>query len=96
MTNELLVAGQPREKKEKTNGLVGVKTGGGAIFVNSQLSYTCIICLEFSKVTFSLTIWNALTHDFQQCGILTHVDSDEPVQPLFKLHCIPNDVRAVA
>ena len=26
-----------------------------------------------------------MTCDFQQCGILTSVDSDEPVQPLFKL-----------
>ena len=26
-----------------------------------------------------------MTHDFQQCGILTHVDSDEPVQPPFQL-----------
>ena len=29
-------------------------------------------------------IW-AVTCDFQQCGILTSVDSDEPVQPSFKL-----------
>ena len=27
----------------------------------------------------------AATCDFQQCGILTSVDSDEPVQPPFKL-----------
>ena len=27
----------------------------------------------------------ALTRDFQQCGILTSVDSDGPVQPPFKL-----------
>ena len=27
----------------------------------------------------------AATFDFQQCGILTSVDSDEPVQPPFKL-----------
>ena len=27
----------------------------------------------------------AVTHDFQQCGILTSVDSDEPAQPPFKL-----------
>ena len=27
----------------------------------------------------------ALTCDFLQCGILTSVDSDEPVQPLFML-----------
>ena len=26
-----------------------------------------------------------MTHDFQQCGILTCVYSDEPVQPSFKL-----------
>ena len=26
-----------------------------------------------------------MTHDFQQCGILTSVDSDEPVQPPLKL-----------
>ena len=25
------------------------------------------------------------SYDFQQCGILTSVDSDEPVQPPFKL-----------
>ena len=27
----------------------------------------------------------AATCDFQQCGILTSVDSDEPLQPTFKL-----------
>ena len=26
-----------------------------------------------------------MSRDFQQCGILTSVDSDEPVQPPFKL-----------
>ena len=31
-----------------------------------------------------MTIW-AATCDFQQCGILTSVDSDEPVQPPFKI-----------
>ena len=38
----------------------------------------------------SLRTWHknqnwATTRDFQQCGILTSVDSDEPVQPSFKL-----------
>ena len=28
---------------------------------------------------------SAMTRDFQRCGILTSVDSDEPVQPPFKL-----------
>ena len=36
-----------------------------------------IYCLAFH-------IW-AVTCDFQQCGILTCADSDEPVQPPFKL-----------
>ena len=27
----------------------------------------------------------AVTHDFKQCGILTSVDSDKPVQHPFKL-----------
>ena len=33
--------------------------------------------------------------DFHQCGILTSVDSDEPVQTLLRLET-PNDVRSVA
>ena len=35
-----------------------------------------------------------MTSDFQQCGILISVDSDEPVQPPFKLKT-PNDVQSV-
>ena len=31
-----------------------------------------------------------MTFDFQQCGILTWIDSDEPVQPLFKLRNFKN------
>ena len=36
-----------------------------------------------------------MTCDFQQCGILTSVDSDEPVLPPFDLRAL-NDVRSVA
>ena len=36
----------------------------------------------------------ATTCDLQQCGILTSVDSDESLQPTFKLS--PNNVRPVA
>ena len=36
-----------------------------------------------------------MTCDFQQCGILTSVDSDEPVLPPFKLRT-PNYVPSVA
>ena len=32
----------------------------------------------------------------RQCGILTSVDSDEPVQPPFKLKETPNDVQSVS
>ena len=37
-----------------------------------------IICLSSKHIV-------AATYDFQQCGFLTSVDSDEPVQPLVKL-----------
>ena len=36
------------------------------------------------QIILYLIIW-AVTHDFQQCAILTSVDSDEPLQPPFKL-----------
>ena len=37
-------------------------------------------------VKFAFTIYVIIvTCDFKQCGILTYVDSDEPVQPPFKL-----------
>ena len=36
-----------------------------------------------------------MTRDFQQCGILTSVDSDEPVQPPLKLRH-SNGVQSVA
>ena len=37
---------------------------------------------------------SAATLNFQQCGILTSVDSDEHVQPAFSLEA-QNDVRSV-
>ena len=40
--------------------------------------------LKYVTCTFSPTIKWAVTCDFQQCGILTSVDSDEPVQLPFK------------
>ena len=36
-----------------------------------------------------------MTGDFQQCGILTSVDSDEPMSLLLSL-VAPNDVQSVA
>ena len=47
-----------------------------------------ILHISSSRVTLvwkpSLGIW-AVACDFQQCGVLTSVDSDKPVQPHFKL-----------
>ena len=34
--------------------------------------------------------------DFQQCGILTCEDSDQPLQPPFKLIETPNGIQSVA
>ena len=45
-------------------------------------------------VLLGLIIW-AMTCDFQQCGILTCVDSGEPMQPPLSLETL-NDVQSVA
>ena len=42
--------------------------------------YSCL----FEAIIVS-SINRVVTHDFQKCGILTSVDSGEPVQPPFKL-----------
>ena len=42
------------------------------------------LCVISNKKSLDFYIW-AVTCDFQQCSILTCVDSDEPVQPPFKL-----------
>ena len=47
---------------------------------------SCLRFLGTGEVQSSLLKYiEAMTCDFQQCGILTSVDSDEPVQPHFKL-----------
>ena len=40
---------------------------------------------EGVQLNFKFEIWSLDRCDFQQCGILTSVDSDEHVQPHFKL-----------
>ena len=52
--------------------------------IASVMLYQLSHCAPHSSIS-SKMISGALTHDFQQCGILTIVDSDEPVQPLFKV-----------
>ena len=56
-----------------------------------HVQVTWYSCFTYQQVTGMListlhlqAMW-AVTCDFQQCGVLTCVDSDEPVQPLFKL-----------
>ena len=53
-----------------------------------DITRTVILCPNQPCCIFRLTltqcIW-ASAWDFQQCGILTCVDSDEPLQPPFKL-----------
>ena len=39
----------------------------------------------FKELSVKICIKWAAICDFQQCGILTSVDSDEPVQPQFKI-----------
>ena len=55
----------------------------------SQRNYKKVTKMAIFLIFFYLTAllqhnW-ADTCDFQQCGIFTSVDSDEPVQPPFKL-----------
>ena len=52
--------------------------------------------LNFKGVTVTLWHIGAAICDFEQCGILTSVDSDEPVHPLFHPIETSNNVRSVA
>ena len=52
--------------------------------IKAQQFYTGLIPIIIIRVSITDYIW-AETQDFQQCGILTCVDSDEYVQSPFKL-----------
>ena len=57
------------------------------MLADSSLSATTLSVTKLFRFLISVLsgyIW-AVTCDFQQCGILTSVDSYEPVQPPFKL-----------
>ena len=56
-----------------------VSSGSGEAgrFFTGQSEPQCIACVINNIL--------AVTRDFKQCGILTSVGSDEPVQPPFKL-----------
>ena len=61
-----------REKTDKLTNIFDGKCDVSSDQVNRFLNY-CLYSI------------NRLDCDLQQCGILTSVDSDEPVQPPFKL-----------
>ena len=56
-----------------------------------------LIYLKSSSQRYSMKV--AATHDFQQCGILTSVDSNKIVQPPFKLRnskrCSVSSLRVI-
>ena len=54
-------------------------------FLNTQSMDIKMIRLKFRPQPSGDNKICAVTCDFQQCGILTSVDSDEPLQPPFKL-----------
>ena len=49
-----------------------------------KLNHTYKICIDYN-VACSIAVLCDNHIDFQQCDILTSVDSEEPVQPPFKL-----------
>ena len=52
-------------------------------YLSEKFKRSILLDSEFAYFN-TIYIW-AVTRDFQQCGILTSVDSDQPVQPHFKL-----------
>ena len=51
-----------------------------------QFAWMCrLVCAFVARKPCGQVFSRQGTCDFQQCGILTSVDSGEPVQPLFKL-----------
>ena len=53
-------------------------------FNNATFSKTVIISSAYLHSWLNKINW-VVTCDFQQCGIMTSIDSDEPVHPLFML-----------
>ena len=65
-------------------------TSADVIFQMHFFLHAYKIVNVFSSISLKIYIEHpqhnlAVTSDFQQCGILTSLDSDEPMQPLLKL-----------
>ena len=75
----------------KTKGINQSSEGQG-LTLKDGLNFTC--CGEKNSLCLKLKRYE-VTCDFQQCGILTLIDSDEPVQPSLRLET-PNAVWSIA
>ena len=66
-----------------------VKSAFQKIFFSYYSTKLYVVCTQKNRLNetglLSTQYIRAVTCDFQQCGILTCVDSDEPVQPVFNL-----------
>ena len=68
---------------EHKKSLITLEYAASKQFLCNIKPFSLIRETLFKKLYFALN-W-AVACDFQQCGILTSVDSDEPMQPPFKL-----------
>ena len=82
-----------KQKREQTTKVVT----GGKRANNSYSQWEDKVNIKHKYIWHIVIFkWEA-TFDFQQCGILKSVDSDEPLQPLFFLSLeTPNDVQSEA
>ena len=79
-------------EKCKCKALIAGQQGARQDLLNKLLEETDLVTLNNSRLVFNIfnplmttPILLAATCDFQQCDILKSVDSDEHVQPPFKL-----------
>ena len=84
LLREVYESADPTDSMEALSVLLHV-----LMLETGYVSCVQVICLKHNSVLAHLcfaadNIW-AVTCDFQQCGILTSVDSNEPVQPPLKL-----------
>ena len=95
--NPSLVLVQPRKTRPRHNWKIvdwnvknqmkqtnKTKTLSSAMFLHCVDTMLYILMGVNDFWNFQIDLW-AVTGDFQQCDILTSVDSDEPVQPPFTL-----------
>ena len=89
---------QFRHSNQVIPHITGVRSYASNIFFISN-NYISIGWITENGTSWNWNIIWAVTCAFQQCGILTSVDSDEPVQPRFKLRnskwCSVNSLKVI-